>query len=254
MPSDITGSDILNVSEDGTRTFVFRKGPLFANVVLADEINRTGPKTQASLLEAMQERQITSDGKTYVLPKPFTVLATQNPLESEGTYPLPDAQLDRFSIKVKLNDPTMDDAISILRGTTSTEEINVTPIFAREEASQKIMAYREQIEGVSAHVELLRQIVMVCTSLNPGHPEGIEDSDIKAHVDYGPSPRGMQAVLRLAKFYAYLDGRMNVAEEDLLRSYSSALRHRVVQKIESEADGSVSTDSLIEKIVAIVHG
>jgi MoxR-like ATPase len=248
LPGDVTGSMVQTAS----REFEFRKGPLFANIVLADEINRTGPKTQAALLEAMQEMQVTYDKVTYRLPQPFVVLATQNPLESAGTYPLPDAQLDRFALKIVLNQPNKSDMKRILCQTTAEVAPTVNCMFTPAEAEAKILEMRNLIKRVNVPEEIAEQIVNVCVSLHPDHEERIKVKSVTQHVESGPSPRGAQAVALLAKVFALLDGRTHVAPEDVKRAYIPTLRHRVGLRVEAISD-NVKAENIIQDVVRHVH-
>jgi MoxR-like ATPase len=242
MPADITGTEIL-VDQDGQRKFRFQPGPVFANLILADEINRATPKTQSALLEAMQEGSVTVAEETYILEQPFFVLATQNPLEMEGTYPLPEAQLDRFLFKVNVNFPTTDDLIEILTRTTGSQMSVLEAVVTGED----IMAMRNLVRQVpiATHVNHFAASLVVAT-----HPENPNASNIvKKYVRYGASPRGAQAMVLGAKVSALLAGRYNVSFEDLHKVALAALRHRLLLNFEALAD-SISPDAIIQQILA----
>jgi MoxR-like ATPase len=245
MPSDITGTQVLTEGEGGQRRFVFKQGPVFANIVLADEINRATPKTQASLLEAMEERQVTVLDQTYPLPQPFFVLATQNPIELEGTYPLPEAQLDRFLVKVLVPSPSPSELKEILSRTTGTTAGQVTAVFPAEEAS----AYIARMQSIVRHVvisEPMQEIIVRITgALTP--TSDFATPHVKQYVRFGPGPRGAQAVVLSAKVCALLDGRINLSFEDIKSVIKSTLRHRLILNFQAEADG-VTADDLIEEI------
>lgn len=248
LPGDITGSLVQTAS----RQFEFNKGPIFANVVLADEINRTGPKTQAALLECMQEMQVTVNRTTHPLPSPFIVLATQNPLESAGTYPLPDAQLDRFALKICVNDPNKANLKRIWTMTTSDEQPQVPRVFDPAEAPRKILEFRDLVRKVVMPDDALDNLAQVCIALRPGDSERIKVKKVDECVAVGPSPRGGQSAILLAKVYALLEGRTHVVSEDLRRAYVPALRHRVNLQVQALSD-EVRSESIIEAVVKQVH-
>lgn len=237
MPADITGTEIL-LDQDGRREFRFQPGPVFANLVLADEINRATPKTQSSLLEAMQEHSVTVAEKTYQLEEPFFVLATQNPLEMEGTYPLPEAQLDRFFFKVNVPFPSTNELVEILNRTTGSE----TPAVKAVISGAQILAMRDlarQVPMPSQVGEYVSRLVVAT------HPESAASTSlVTQYVRYGSSPRGGQAMILGAKVTALLDGRYNVSFEDVEKVAPAALRHRLILNFEGLAEG-IHPDSII---------
>ena len=240
MPADITGTQILS-EEEGRRFFQFQRGPVFAHIVLADEINRATPKTQSAMLEAMQERSVTVAGTSHPLPEPFFVLATQNPIEMEGTYPLPEAQLDRFFFKLQVPSPTMKELVTIVERTTGTE----TPRAGKILTGEQILAMRELARAVpmAPHVrEYAAAFVLATHPDSPNAPKIIE-----GNVRVGASPRGAQALALAAKIRALLGGRYNVALEDINAVALPALRHRIVRSFEAEAEG-VTTEIMIKQI------
>ncbi|PWH11888.1 MAG: AAA family ATPase [Anaerolineae bacterium] len=241
MPADILGTEILS-DEGKQREFRFRPGPIFANLVLADEINRATPKTQSALLEAMQEGSVTVAQKTYRLEEPFFVLATQNPLEMEGTYPLPEAQLDRFFFKVNVNMPDVGEMVEILERTTGKE----TATADRAATGAEIVAMRALARAVpvASHVKEYIARLMLAT-----HPEDENASPlVKKYVRYGVSPRGGQALILGAKVTALLDGRYNVAFEDVHAIALAALRHRVLLNFDGLAEG-IKTEQVIQELL-----
>jgi MoxR-like ATPase len=245
MPSDITGTQVLTEEEGGPRRFVFKPGPVFANIVLADEINRATPKTQASLLEAMEERQVTVLDETYKLPQPFFVLATQNPIELEGTYPLPEAQLDRFLVKVLVGAPSSKDLKEILARTTGTTSGRISPVFSEEEAPDRIARMQSTVRHVVVSDPMQEVIVRITAALTPSSE--FATAGVKQYVRFGPGPRGAQAIVLAAKVCALLDGRINLAFEDIRKVIAATMRHRLILNFQAEADG-VTADDLIEEI------
>jgi len=242
MPADIVGTQILSEDEEGHRRFEYRPGPVFTNLLLADEINRATPKTQAALLEAMQERSVTVAGETRPLPRPFLVLATQNPIELEGTYPLPEAQLDRFMFKARVTSPTADTLEEILRRTTTGQHIDV-PQVADSETLSNMLAMTPTVP-IASH--LLRYVSLI---IEATHPDGATASPpVKRYVRWGASPRGGQAIVLGAKASALLDGRPNVTAEDIRWAAPAALRHRLVLGYEATAEG-VEPDSIINELI-----
>ena len=241
MPADITGTNIL-VEESGTRVFRFQPGPVFANLVLADEINRATPKTQSSLLEAMQEHQVTVARNRYQLDPPFFVLATQNPLEMEGTYPLPEAQLDRFLLKVMVPFPSEADLIAIIDRTTGAEAA----------AAQKVTTAAEIVEmqRLARAVPIAPHITAYAVSLLAAtHPDnGRAPSLVRQYVRYGGSPRGAQALVTAGKILALMDGRFNVSLDDVRAAALPALRHRVILNFEGEAEG-ITSEAVVRAIL-----
>lgn len=245
MPADITGTNILAESETGARTFVFRPGPVFANIVLADEINRATPKTQSALLEAMQEQAVTVAGKRYPLEPPFWVLATQNPIEQEGTYPLPEAQLDRFFFKILVGYPTLDELREIVNRTTGAETPQAESVADKETLLKMQRLVREVPIARPVQDFALKLIVATHPGSEYAPPE------VNKYVRYGSSPRGAQTLILASKVYGLLDGRYNVAREDVERALKPALRHRVLLNFEAEADG-ITPDQLLEIVLAHV--
>ena len=246
MPSDITGTQVLSDEEGGARSFVFKPGPLFANVVLADEINRATPKTQSALLEAMEERQVTVLDRTYRLPAPFFVLATQNPVELEGTYPLPEAQLDRFLFKVLVPSPTSEELKEILLRTTGTKVPEVQPVFSAEESANIINGMKQLVRHVFVPEPLQEVLVRMIAALTPGAK--FATPKVKQFLRFGPGPRGAQAIIMAAKVLAILDGRVNLAFEDIRAVFIPALRHRLIVNFHADAEG-VTTDSILQEVV-----
>jgi MoxR-like ATPase len=242
MPSDILGTTMLVESEDGNKHFTFEKGPIFSNIVLADEINRATPKTQSAMLEAMQEKSVTIGKQTYKLEQPFFVLATQNPIEQEGTYPLPEAQLDRFLYKLEVKFPTLEDLHMIMDRTTQNVEPDIKKIITKE----RLLEMREFARGtaVGRHVQDYALRILQAT-----HPEFEGAPAItKQYVRFGSSPRGAQTILLTAKVRALMAGRANVSAEDIRASALPALRHRVILNFEGEAEG-VKADAVVEEIL-----
>ncbi len=241
MPSDVTGTDILVRSADGENMLKFQKGPVFSNIVLADEINRATPKTQSALLEAMQERTVTLGGNTYPLPKPFFVLATQNPLELEGTYPLPEAQLDRFLIKLDVVFPAASQLIDIVN-MTSAQEMPVKRIFDGE----KLIRMNKTAACVPISDAVFSYAARLVVNT---HPETANALDItKKYVKFGSSPRGAQALISMARLYALLDERYNVSFDDISKAAYPSLRHRIFLNFNAFSDG-ISADHIIERLL-----
>jgi MoxR-like ATPase len=238
MPSDIVGSEIL----DNNRSFKFLKGPIFSNIILADEINRTPPKTQAALLEAMQEKSITNSGNTYQLDKPFFVLATQNPIEQEGTYPLPEAQLDRFMFNIKLDYPKYDEEIEIVKRTTSENNISLNKIM---DASD-IIKYQNLIRSVPINDNVLHYAVSLVNKTRPG----IENKDVTVneYIEWGAGPRASQYIVLASKCHALLNGKYTPDIEDVKSIAIPVLRHRIVKNYKAESKG-MSVDDIIYRIL-----
>jgi MoxR-like ATPase len=243
MPSDITGTDILQDDpETGRRRFAFIAGPVFANIVLADEINRTPPKTQAALLEAMQERHVTAGGRPYPLPKPFFVLATQNPIEQEGTYPLPEAQLDRFMLNVRVPYPTPAEELDILRATTGEEREAPQVVLSSEEIGEIQQLVRRV--PVADHVfEYARDLVRAS---RPGQPEATDF--VRRHVSWGAGPRAGQALILCAKTRAVIEGRVHATAADVRHIARPVLRHRIVTTFHAEAEG-IDADGVVSHLL-----
>lgn len=242
MPADIVGTTIIATSQSGERGFRFERGPIFSNLVLADEINRASPRTQSALLEAMQEQRVTIAGRTHELPQPFFVLATQNPIEMEGTYPLPEAQLDRFLYKLDVPYPSEDDLIEIARRTTGAtlpqaKQVATGPVLI---AMQKLAHQVPVADGVYRYMARLIQAT---------HPENKDAIDsIRRHLRIGASPRGLQALVWGGKVEALLDGRKAVSIDDVRRVVYPALRHRLLLNFEAQADG-VKPDSILDDLL-----
>lgn len=245
MPADITGTNVLTDDAAGKKVFDFQPGPVFAHIVLADEINRATPKTQSALLEAMQERSVTVGGKTYKLDEPFLVMATQNPLEMEGTYPLPEAQLDRFLVKLMVEYSSKDELIQILDRTTA----NITPQAEKVMDAKRILNWRKLVRQVvvAPHVKDYGVRLVLATHPNDHHAVPITNK----YVRYGSSPRGAQAILLVAKVRAMLHQRFNVSFDDMAQAAIPCLRHRLILNFEGEAE-NVTTDRVIKEILEIV--
>jgi MoxR-like ATPase len=242
MPADVTGTNVFTQAGG----FEFRRGPIFANFVLADEINRATPKTQSSLLEAMQERQVSIGGVPHQLIEPFMVMATQNPVEQEGTYPLPEAQLDRFFFKLIVPNPSKAVLAEVVNRTTQGEMAEVNKVASAEDLIQARRITRE----VSVSPEVLDYALSIIVA---SHADSEKPSDIaKKYVRYGSSPRGAQAIISAGKVYAMLEGRFNVSKENIQKAAKPVLRHRLILNYESEADG-VTADHVIDGIVDAVN-
>ena len=235
MPSDIIGSEVLNES----RKFEFVQGPLFANIVLADEINRTPPKTQAALLEAMQERNVTVNGLAYDLPEPFFVLATQNPIEQEGTYPLPEAQLDRFMFNTWVDYPTFEEELSIVKQTTGTTSVDVKPVLSGED----IIVAQALIRKMPVADNVLEYAVSLSSKTRPGREKATEY--VNKYLSWGAGPRASQFLIVGAKVNAALNGKYSPDIEDVKAVATPILRHRIVRNYKAEADGMT-----VEKIIS----
>ena len=242
MPADIVGTQVLEEDETGRRRFQYRAGPIFTNLLLADEINRATPKTQAAMLEAMQERHVTVAGETRDLPRPFLVLATQNPIELEGTYPLPEAQLDRFMFKATVNPPTAEVLEEILRRTTGGT-IPEVPVAADLEAVSEMISMTPQLP-VASH--LIQYVSLIIEATHPGGDNATPP--VKRYVRWGASPRGAQAMVLAAKAAAMIESRPHVTAEDIRWAAPAALRHRLVLGYEATAEG-VGTDAIIDEVL-----
>jgi MoxR-like ATPase len=238
MPSDIVGAEILNEK----REFKFMKGPLFSNIILADEINRTPPKTQSALLEAMQERSVTNAGTKYTLDKPFFVLATQNPIEQEGTYPLPEAQLDRFMFNVVLDYPSYEEELQIVKQTTVKQNTSLKKIMTADE----IMNYQELITKLPVTDNVLQYVVGLVTKTRPDSDKTAEV--VKEYIEWGAGPRASQYMLMAAKCHAAINGKYSPDIEDVKAVAKPILRHRIVKNYKAEAEG-MSVDKIIESIL-----
>jgi MoxR-like ATPase len=240
MPSDVVGTYVVQVGADGRPIMSLQQGPLFANVVLADEINRASPKTQSALLEAMQEKQVSLGTTTYPLPAPFFVIATQNPLDNEGTYPLPEAQLDRFLMKLLVRFPTEDEMVDIVARTAGGVESEVTKVCDAEQ----VIAAGKTIRTMPVADHVARYAVRLVFATHPDHPTAPACN--RRYVKAGASPRAAQSVLAVAKFFALMDGRMNAAIEDVQRAAYPCLRHRILLNFDALADNA-SSDTLIKQ-------
>lgn len=238
LPADLTGTQIYS-PKDGS--FSVKKGPLFANIILADEINRAPAKVQSALLEAMQEKQITIGDNTFKLPQPFLVMATQNPVEQEGTYPLPEAQVDRFMLKVKIGYPTKDEEIRIMKRVSIPSEINISKVMT----PQKIMELRDVVENIFFDEKLYDYVANIVFSTR--NPESYNLKEIKHLIEYGASPRASIFIVRAAKAHAFLQGRGFVTPQDIKTIGADVLRHRITVSYEAEAQ-NISSDEIILKI------
>ena len=246
MPSDITGTDVLQEDpESGRRRFEFSKGPVFANLILADEINRTPPKTQAALLQAMQERQVTAGAHTFDLPDPFFVLATQNPIEQEGTYPLPEAQLDRFMFMVTVGYPEADEELEVLKRTTG----DVEPDVQRVLTASQILRLQELVRRVPVGDHVYEFALAIVRATRPNEPGA---SDFVRHwLSWGAGPRAGQFLILAGKARALMLGRLHVMTEDIEAAAPAVLRHRLVPNFNAEAEG-VTVEQIIAKILTLV--
>ncbi len=245
MPADIVGTNIIAEDEHGVRRFQFEAGPIFANLVLADEINRATPKTQSAMLEAMQERTVTVAKQIHKLPKPFFVLATQNPLEMEGTYPLPEAQLDRFFFKIDVPFPSVEELVAIAERTTGGESVTLEKVTDGETIVAMQQVAREV--PIASHVMGYAARLVGAT-----HPDNALAPDaVRQFVRFGSSPRGMQAMILAGKIIALLDGRFNVAFDDIRAAAKPALRHRLILNFEAQAEG-VSADWIVDQLLESV--
>jgi MoxR-like ATPase len=242
MPADILGTNIVNEDDQGSRVFQFYKGPIFGQLILADEINRASPKTQSALLEAMQEEKVTIFGKSYALNPPFMVLATQNPIEMEGTYPLPEAQIDRFFFKLKIHYPDHDQLLEIIDKTTEDYE----PHIERVIQSDSILDMKKRVKEVPIATHVKEHAIRVVLATHPDNPLASENT--KKYALYGASPRGVQTLILAGKISAVLDGRYNVSIEDVNAIANPALRHRIVLNVKGEAEG-IDEDDLIDEII-----
>ena len=245
MPADVIGTTVIHENGDGGRMLRFQQGPLFANLLLADEINRTTPKTQSALLEAMQEKQVTVGGITHLLEEPFLVIATQNPLEMEGTYPLPEAQLDRFLFKLRVPFPQRSELHDILDRTTQRTEASVHSVLS----GAQILSLRQVVRSVPVAPHVQDYVVQLVLAT---HPETAANSPAAKYIRYGSSPRGAQALILGGKARALLEGRFNVSIEDIQALLPSSLRHRIILNFEAHADGR-TPDDLLEEIAAKVR-
>ena len=241
MPADVTGTNLI-IREQDRNVFQFEKGPVFANLVLADEINRATPKTQSALLEAMQEKTVTVGKTTYELPQPFMVLATQNPIENEGTYPLPEAQLDRFLFKLNVEFPTLEELKEIMEITVTNKKTELEAILTAEE----IMEMRHIIKEVPMADAVKEYALSLVVATHPEVPEASETA--KKYIANGASPRGAQAIFRTARARALLEGRMNVSFEDVDFVAYPVLRHRIIPNFDAVSEG-MKADAIIAEVI-----
>jgi MoxR-like ATPase len=250
VPTDITGTELLEEdAATGHRSFRFVKGPVFANIVLADEVNRAPPRTQAALLEAMQEHRVTVAGETMRLPEPFFVLATQNPIEQEGTYPLPEAQLDRFLFAINIGYPSVDDEVRILQSTTGRDTSGVRPVIDGEQT----IGVQGRVRDVGVAEPVVRYAAALARATRPGPGDQTVPARVRKYVRWGAGPRAGQALVLGAKAWAFMAGRMAVMPADVERVARPVLRHRVLTNFAAEADG-VTAEDLIADVLAAVPG
>ena len=245
MPADIIGTNVLVQDREGHQAIRFQRGPIFSQVVLADEINRATPKTQSALLEAMQEQSVTVSGTTYQLEPPFIVLATQNPIEMEGTYPLPEAQLDRFFFKLRVGYPNHNELLAIVDRTTGEE----LPPLSRTLDAGQVTALQELIRAVPAANPVKDFAVRLVYATHPDRNGSLDE--VKRFVRYGSSPRGAQSLILAAKVYALLDGRFNVSFDDIRKAALPSLRHRLILSFQGEAEG-VEPDTIVGRVLETV--
>ncbi|MFH6935881.1 AAA family ATPase [Flavobacterium sp. FlaQc-30] len=238
MPSDILGSEIL----DENRHFKFIKGPIFSNIILADEINRTPPKTQAALLEAMQERSVTIAGHNYKLDLPYFVLATQNPIEQEGTYPLPEAQLDRFMFAIKLEYPTFEEEVKVVKQTTSDNKVEVKPLFT----SQEIIDFQHLIRRIPVADNVVEYAVTLVSKTRPDN--SLSNDFVKNYLDWGAGPRASQNLILAAKAHAAFNGKFSPDIEDVKAVVTGILRHRIIKNYKADAEG-ITEEVIIKKLM-----
>ncbi len=245
MPADILGSVVMDTNELGAKALRFEKGPVFAHLVLADEINRATPRTQSALLEAMQEKTVTSGTTTHLLDEPFLVMATQNPLEMEGTYPLPEAQLDRFLLKLLVEYPEREDLTAIVDRTADTTPLEVDAILDRDQILELRRAASQTL--VAPHVRDYAISLVLATQPRPGR----ENALARKYVRYGSSPRGAQALVLCGRVRALMQGRLHVSTEDVRELALSALRHRIILNFDAHADGRTEDDLLLEMLESL---
>ncbi len=245
MPSDITGTMVLEEDERGKRSFRFVQGPIFTNILLADEINRTPPKTQASLLQAMQERQVSAGDTTYDLPEPFFTIATQNPIEQEGTYPLPEAQLDRFMFNIKVGYPTQEEEEQILMSTTRGERAEPEKVLS----SRAIVGLQKLVQSVAVAPDVIRYAAALVRATRPADPSAPEI--VREVVDWGAGPRAGQFLINGAKALAAMSGRYQVTPDDIRKVSVPVLRHRISTNFQAQAEG-LTTDDVVKKLVQAI--
>ena len=242
MPADIVGSEVLEESDAGRRSFRFIKGPVFCQLLMADEINRASPRTQSALLQAMQEKQVSVAGQNYVLPGPFHVLATQNPLEQEGTYPLPEAQLDRFLMQIDINYPDLEAERRMLLVTTGSSEEPPVEMMTAEE----VMTAQRLIRRIPVGESIVDAILSI---VRAGRPESTEFEEIKKHVAWGPGPRASQALMLAVRARALIDGRLSPSLDDIMALVAPTLRHRMALNFAARAEG-ITLPGVIERLAA----
>ncbi len=245
MPSDITGANVLEEDEHGRRNFRFVEGPIFTNILLADEINRTPPKTQAALLQAMQEHEISSGLNTYALPDPFFTIATQNPIEQEGTYPLPEAQLDRFMFNIKVGYPTAEEERQILAVTTRNEKVEVRKVLS----ARAILNLQKLVRSVAVTEHVIDYVARLVRATRPGDVSAPDF--VKELVDWGAGPRAGQFLINGGKALAAMDGRFSVAIEDVRKIAVPVLRHRISTNFQAQAQG-MATDDVIQRLLQVI--
>ena len=242
MPADIVGSEVLEESDAGRRSFRFIKGPVFCQLLMADEINRASPRTQSALLQAMQEKQVSVAGQNYVLPGPFHVLATQNPLEQEGTYPLPEAQLDRFLMQIDINYPDLEAERRMLLATTGSSEEPPVEMMTAEE----VMTAQRLIRRIPVGESIVDAILSI---VRAGRPESTDFDEIKKHVAWGPGPRASQALMLAVRARALIDGRLSPSLDDIMALVAPTLRHRMALNFAARAEG-ITLPGVIERLAA----
>jgi MoxR-like ATPase len=259
MPADITGTRIILSGADGRREFSFQPGPIFCHILLGDEINRATPKTQSALLEAMAELQVTAGGTTYSLPPPYFVMATLNPIEMEGTYPLPEAQLDRFLFKVRLGYPGEEELVRIINATTGPNEAGVAPVFSGDEAADRLESLKRLVREVIVAPPIEQYAARMVRATQPENPRIIGEHRqpirvdlVNRYVSFGSSPRGALALILGAKVRALLDGRANIAYEDIDQLAPAALEHRIMLNYAAHSD-NVDATRIIEQVVKAVR-
>jgi MoxR-like ATPase len=259
MPADITGTRIILSGADGRREFSFQPGPIFCHILLGDEINRATPKTQSALLEAMAELQVTAGGTTYSLPPPYFVMATLNPIEMEGTYPLPEAQLDRFLFKVRLGYPGEEELVRIINATTGPKEAGVAPVFSGDEAADRLESLKRLVREVIVAPPIEQYAARMVRATQPENPRIIGEHRqpvrvdlVNRYVSFGSSPRGALALILGAKVRALLDGRANIAYEDIDQLAPAALEHRIMLNYAAHSD-NVDATRIIEQVVKAVR-
>jgi MoxR-like ATPase len=245
MPSDITGTNVLDEDENGRRQFRFVEGPIFTNILLADEINRTPPKTQAALLQAMQEREVTVGRTTYTLPEPFFTIATQNPIEQEGTYPLPEAQLDRFMFNIKIGYPTAEEEEQILSVTTRNEKVEVRKVLT----ARSIVNLQKLVSSVAVSEYVVKYAARLVRATRPADPSAPDF--VRELVDWGAGPRAGQFLINGGKALAAMDGRFSVAIEDVRKIAVPVLRHRISTNFQAQAEG-LTSDGVIDRLLETI--